>query len=416
MNAPSPPRRLPRLRFSLRVLLFAFTAVAIGIPVWYRWPYEEEQSPLQVASDSNNLPNWRIVTTWQRQWGGGRLKHGLETTYRADGSILYVTHYVRGERHGLFEAWEPGRPETVGYYEHDKKSGTWTTDTGHSRLVENWEDGQLHGPWEFQWGNGPLDRMRFTQGRLTEVNGRPWSSPLYDAHHRRETRDESKAIADNLYSNINSPLTIDLQNVPLGSAMAGLGAENPLGFMPNSGPGTPILLDPRLPDPNLPLTGHWEGIGIDVKTALVLLLARHGLVADYHFGSVWVTTPELAGPWPDPTGIDKIAPPEGSQLARTWEQSVDVTTTWRTPTYPGEQDLAAVIAEDFAMLPVTFDTTRIASTPDDPERFPVVAYVVKVPFQHALAYLLYQAKCRCELRGETLVILPPEQAPPTPDS
>ena len=43
-----------------------------------------------------------------------------------------------------------------------------------------------------------------------------------------------------------------------------------------------------------------------MKTALVLLLAKHGLVADYHYGAVWVTTPELAGPWPDPTGIDQI--------------------------------------------------------------------------------------------------------------
>jgi hypothetical protein len=395
------------LRFSLRLLLAAFTAVAIGIPVWYRWPYEEEQSPLQVAANSNNLPNWRIVTTWQRQWGGGRLKHGRETTYRADGSILYVTHYVRGERHGRFEAWEPGRLETVGYYEHDQKSGTWTTDTEALKTIQTWKDGQLDGPCEFQWPDGAKEQLEFAKGKLLEVNGRPWSSPLYDAHHRRETRDESKAIDDNLYSNLNSPVTINFRDTPLSSAMAHLATEFPAGLIPDGGPGTPILLDPRLPDPHVPLTCRLAHL--DVKTAMVLLLAKHSLVADYHYGSVWVTTPELAGSWPDPTGIDQIEPPEGSRLAQVWDVPLDVTTPWNSPIYPGEQALAHVIAEDFSPKQISIDISRIEPTADQPDRFPVVADLHIIPLRHALAYLLYQAKCRCELQGETLVILPPQE-------
>ena len=41
--------------------------------------------------------------------------------------------------------------------------------------------------------------------------------------------------------------------------------------------------------------------------------------------------------------------------------------------------------------------------------FPVVAHLHSIPFRHALAYLLYQAKCRCKLEGDALVILPPEE-------
>jgi hypothetical protein len=407
MNTPLTTRPwLPR--FSLRVLLAAFTAVAIGFPVWYRWPYEEEVIALDPFD--YDPPNDRAVITWQRQWGGDRLKHGPERTYRADGSKLHVTHYADGQRHGRFEAWEPQeRLETVGYYDRDAMAGTWTTDTGHSKLVESWQNGQLHGPWEFQWESNPPERMRFTHGRLTEVNGQPWSSPLFDAHHRRETRGDSHAIDDNLYSNINSPITIDFQDTPLSAAAVHLSAEYPVGILPHGGVGTPILLDPRLADPNLPISGRLEGM--DVKTALVLLLAKHGLVADYHYGAVWITTPELAGSWPDPTGIDKITPPEGSQLAQVWDDELDVSPNWRSPFYPSEQGLEEKIADAFGSLKIQIDTSRVAPTADDPERFPVVAYLQNIPFRHALAYLLYQAKCRCELRGETLVILPPAKEP-----
>jgi len=29
-----------RLQFSLRLLMLALTAFAIGFPIWYRWPYQ----------------------------------------------------------------------------------------------------------------------------------------------------------------------------------------------------------------------------------------------------------------------------------------------------------------------------------------------------------------------------------------
>jgi len=399
----APRRRLPLPRFSLRVLLAAFTAVAIGFPVWYRWPYEEEGEDGVI---NMSVPE-RNVTTWQRQWGGGRLMHGPATSYRADGSKHYVVFFASGQRHGRCEFWEPGRLETLGHFEHDRKSGTWTTDTDALKTIQTWKDDELHGPCEFVWPDGRKERMAIAKGRLTEVNGQPWSSPLYDAHHRRETCDDSKAIDDNLYSNLNSPITIDFKDVPLSSAMVHLGTENPAGLIPNGGVGTPILLDPRLPDPHLPLTARLDWL--DVKTSLVLLLARHGFVADYHYGAVWVTTPELAGPWPDPTGMDKIVPPEGSQLARVWDRPVEVTTTWRSPIYPGEDPLAAIIASAFGPLPVSIDASRVAPTTEEPNRFPVVAYLHNIPFPHALAYLLYQAKCRCKLEGDALVILPPEE-------
>jgi len=391
----------------------AFTAVAIGFPVWYRWPYEEESQIIETGVGVVE----RRVTTWQRKWGGGRWKHGEQTRYRKDGSKQFVFHYFRDELHDRFEAWEPGGElEVVGYLDHEKRSGTWTINTDTVRTTQNWKEDQLDGPYELHWPDGRIERMLFTQGVLTAVNGQPWSSPLYDAHHRRERKDNSRAIDDELYSNLNSPTTYEFRSVPLSSAVHAISADQVLG-LPLEASSTPVLLDPRLPDLHLPLTCRFDGL--DVKTAIVLLLAKHGLVADYHYDAVWVTTLELSGPWPDPTGVDQIMSTDStdpfeaplSALDKAWDKPVDVTTTWRTPIYPGEQALADVIAEAFGPLMIEIDTSRIAPTADEPNRFPVVAYLNDIPFQHALAYLLFQAKCRCKLEGETLVILPPDEQP-----
>ena len=46
---PAKRRWSPRLQFSLRVLLLAITAFAIGFPIWFRWPYRTERYPLRVT-------------------------------------------------------------------------------------------------------------------------------------------------------------------------------------------------------------------------------------------------------------------------------------------------------------------------------------------------------------------------------
>src|SRR5947207_15558420 len=94
MSASSTARpRAWRLQFSLRLLLLALTAFAIGFPIWYRWPYEE-------AID--NPAGASLITTWQRQWGGSRVKHGLARLV-AGGAAVQSTMYRNGLRHGPYE-------------------------------------------------------------------------------------------------------------------------------------------------------------------------------------------------------------------------------------------------------------------------------------------------------------------------
>ena len=65
-------------------------------------------------------------------------------------------------------------------------------------------------------------------------------------------------------------------------------------------------------------------------------------------------------------------------------------------------------------LAIPIDTSRIASTADIPNRFPVKLYLNingnYLYLRDLLGVLLYKTCCRCELRGDTLVILPQDAA------
>ena len=69
---PHPNRRWTlRLQFSLRLLLLALTAFAIGFPIWYRWPFEETDYQYP-GGDKTRPPMGKSVKTWRRSWGGGK--------------------------------------------------------------------------------------------------------------------------------------------------------------------------------------------------------------------------------------------------------------------------------------------------------------------------------------------------------
>src|SRR5438132_11390718 len=103
MNQSPPPKRPRRWRmqYSLRFFLLAFTAFAIGFPIWYRWPYQSET----VQRDATGAVVARRIITWQRQWGGERLQHGPERLILGDAT--FTPTYVRGLRHGPHSEIEP---------------------------------------------------------------------------------------------------------------------------------------------------------------------------------------------------------------------------------------------------------------------------------------------------------------------
>ena len=152
-TAAGRPRAL-RLQFSLRLLFFAFTGFAIGFPIWYRWPYEE----VVLESPAGSPNPVRQITTWQRQWGGSRLKHGPERAV-IDGKTVRVTSFRNGQKDGPYLDWSigaenmqaiellpPSGPVTFGQYVNGQKHGNWTGYRNGQKQFETYDHGKQVSP------------------------------------------------------------------------------------------------------------------------------------------------------------------------------------------------------------------------------------------------------------------------------
>jgi hypothetical protein len=387
-SAISPARRSGfALRFSLRVLLIAFTAFAIGFPVWYRWPYTEEEPLYYVRNGkpAKSLPTkGRIVATWQRQWGGGRAKHGPEWVY-ADGKLKSLSHYLRGQLDGPHERYNlRGAFQETGQHSAGQRTGIWSLFDARGQVVltETWQNGVLDGPCEMMRPIGPPVRFLYEAGRILSVDGRRVSDRLHELVQQH--RIDSPRIAKELVA----PTDLEFVETPLGEAVSYLREKHEV----------PIVLDPRHADSKPPLTCQLKGIPL--ATALEVIVAQANHACDYRYGCLWITSAEDAQDWRDPSGVTEIEPPKDSQLARSWDEPVVVRAI--------DQPMAAVLAKMAQPLAIEIDTRALDSSADGKTDYPVTWNSTGQPFRHVLGLLLYQTRCRCELRGETLVILPPE--------
>jgi len=120
-------------QFSLRVLLLAFTTFAIAFPIWYRWPYEEREVYAEAG-----VSRAERITTWQRQWGGERTKHGPER-YTIDGVTFRSTNYRNGRKHG------PHTEYTL--IDGADSRGVYVIRSPHPIEVGQYADGEEVGPW-----------------------------------------------------------------------------------------------------------------------------------------------------------------------------------------------------------------------------------------------------------------------------
>jgi hypothetical protein len=155
-TATEPKRRRSwlRPRFSLRTALLALTAFGVGFPVWYRWPYQEVE--ILSPSGFGRPVGEKRITTWQRQWGGGKRKHGSERRLR-DGQTMTQTNYRDGKKHGFYIEYSleitpiksrptysrTAEPTTTGQYVDGMKEGVWTYSRGSSVAKLTWRQDQL---------------------------------------------------------------------------------------------------------------------------------------------------------------------------------------------------------------------------------------------------------------------------------
>lgn len=376
------PRAL-RLQFSLRLLLLAFTAFAVGFPIWYRWPYEEtELHPGGIA---------KRITTWQRQWGGGRRKHGSERLVER-GKVIERVMYRNGLRHGPYES-----NLLRGQFVNDLREGVWT---GRDRTM-TWHLGKLDGPTEIRLpperpairpppyaSRIPASRepsktqLMFANGRLTHYNGKPAANRLFDLQ-------DSDLLDDQTQAELGKETTFDVVEMPLKDTIFYLSELH----------GIPFVLDPMIKSNiDLPLTGEYRGI--DLCSALLLLTAPHGLGCDYRYGCIWITTAEDCNDWHDPTGVSNIKPPKGSPLAHAWNEPMAVDFI--------ESPLVDALKYIEQLMVIDIDTSRVQSAAGG-KPISVTLTVRGQPLRNVLGQLLYRSGCRCELQGDKLVISPPEK-------
>jgi hypothetical protein len=391
-DSKSGPRAW-RLQFSLRLLLVAFTAFAIGFPIWYRWPYKEAIDHPSGAT---------LITTWQRQWGGSRVKHGLERLV-VDDEKLESTTYRNGLRHGPYE-----REGVRGQFAEDLREGVWTEEF----RTSTWHRGKLDGPMEIRLPDpiaitGSVRRtspsteprtihLIFADGRLTELDGKPVTSGDNSAASLLFSLQESRTLDDHTALELDLSTNGDFVEQPLLDVAVYLSELHKVSF----------ALDPKLGSQRtLPITGEFRGI--DLRSALFLITMPHNLGCDYRYGSLWITAADDCSDWHDPTGVADLKPPSGSALARAWNEPIAIDF--------GKALLLEAVAFIEERMAVSIDTSRVQTLGQRPP-FPVTTFAGYTPtlrgrpLRDVLGHLLYNYRCRCELDGETLVILPPDES------
>ena len=357
-------------RFSLRFLLAAVSAFGIGFPLWYRWPYEE-----RIEAHSDPYCGFRygaIATTWQRQWGGGRVKQGWETEFDTSGKPRYRTYYRRDQRDGPYEQFDSsGRVCLRGQFAANASVGIWTAngDLDNSR----WEylDGKRHGEFLYTSPSQTL-RLHFDRGKLVSVNG---ETPQLNADVAAWL-----LLAEQLDSRPGIPAG-EFVETPLEDAAA---------FMSQTRRNTLYFVSPEL-DPAFPINYAAPHFELTLREELTVITQVHGLALRGRYGGICFTMPDDNGPWRDPTGVEDLALPLESPWRKAWELPAEL--------HIDDLSLQAALSRLLSPQGLTFDASRIG-----PKR--IWISIPSRPLHDALAILLYQSGCRCELVNGTLVIYP----------
>ena len=387
-----------RLQVSLRLLLLLVTAFAIGLSLWYRWPYEEREriypiDPRTGQPDKLLPPNQEVVTTWRNEWGGTRKRHGpvVWRSLATNREDITVEHYRAGRLHGKYIEKHDGN-SVAGQYDGGRKSGTWRRDItslhgAQIKTTENWQNDKPHGEWTMLEPSGGTLRLTFDNSTLTQVNG----------HSIADVRDRLSQSAG--FSRLEEKL---LSRVPFDEFY-----ECPLAdlidFIADDLECEIVVGDRK--SAGVPITWVWDDHTLE--TFLLSVTEQSGLSLEIRYGCLWIAQLEPPGVWRDTTSVESVQPPQGSQLAELWGKKVGVVTE--------RESLSSVVQGFGPDVGEVIDVSQIAPTVYRPIRYPVTMVTRAMPLRAALGVLLSETGCRCKQEGQRVILLPPEDDFSLPD-
>jgi hypothetical protein len=385
---PTPRRTWYRPRFSLRLLLIAFTLFAIGFPVWYRWPYKvrEVQYPYVGNRPDPTKPPESITTaSMQRVWGKEPVKDGPQVTRYSlpNGQGTTTQEFEDGVAHGQYLQRRNNVVVVQGRYERGKREGRWLLAGG--RIEQNWRANLLHGRCVIRRDDGTVEELLFDRGKLTHLNGQPVKFAIFD----RIT--EGKIASEKLLWALQQPTRVEFVKTDIRDVVDYLSDYHE----------SQIRVDREVKDSSA--TKTWPTVTVDLEgitlaTALALIAEQAGLECDYRYGMPWITTREKAANWIDLTGVELLQPLKDTPLGRAWDKEIVAETF--------DQPLDKLITTIFSRYGISCDTTAVQSDDPNDTKFHVRTVIRRQSLKNALAFVLSQTSCRCELRGDILVIRP----------
>jgi len=401
---PAPSSRVcwPRPRYSLCFLFLAITACALGLAAWFR-PYREEQfAYLRLTDGSPDVtrPYSRRIETWRRQWDGSRVRHGRSETYNAGETTPWLSQTFRmGKRHGP-EVLVHGNLIYSFVCVNDENHGPATVRDPNGAMVYSttWSRGKLQGEARHHLPNGTIRTYQFAHGRVTHCDGKPIASPLLLKLDLGEV--DSRKVEQ--LTRVNRSLTNRFEQWETGRNISlpqiGWNGEVRAPWEAMELLGRVDIVDANAEQWHEP---PFFPLGIEMASGLVLMARAMNCECDYRDGYVWVA-PGIDDPdWRDPTGVAEIRPPLASSLSFALQTRVELDRNFR------QRPLTDCLAEVTSGLDIKFDASRVEAMTRTTRSEPV-GMDYKLPLRQALTKLLLHARCRCELRGETLVILPRE--------
>jgi hypothetical protein len=296
-NPPARGQR-PRVRYSLRALLVAFTLACIGVGYWYRWPYQkvivygargralwtEGQQPIFLGKE---------IQRYRRVLRGEPLREGLTEYFALQGQRVGEDHWREDRLHGPFVRWyTSGAMQLRGQYEMGRQQGVWEQfdDQGRLELTAEYDRDLPHGTWRWYESGRVALTIRFEEGEAIELDGQPASDHLGIAVRRGIVDAPVEAAA------IRRLYSLDLPAAPLHQLRSIVQARSEL----------IVTIDPRS---NVSLRTPTPLVAerLPLNACFLVALAGTDLAATYRHGGIWITTKTEAARG-DATGVESLLP------------------------------------------------------------------------------------------------------------